>query len=85
MRKEFELTDEQFNEILKINKEGSDRVMYISGGQPLGSGSGGSFMSLQEKINAYWEKLGAELGFDWETIQGITDRKFSAEIREDNP
>jgi len=82
MRKEFELTDEQFNKILEINKSGSDRVMYIQGGQRLGSGPGGNFMSLQEKINVYWEELGKELGFDWETVQGITDRRFSAEEKE---
>lgn len=44
MKTKFTLTQEQFNEIVKINKEGGDPVMYISGGTPIGR-------SLQEKIN----------------------------------
>lgn len=79
MSKEFELTDEQFEEIMKINKEGGDRVMYITGGQPLGTGKGGAFRSLQDKINDYWDKLAAELGFNKDTIKPVTNRKFLAE------
>lgn len=82
MRKEFQLTDEEFEKIIQINKEGGDRVMYISGGQPLGSGVGGKFLSTQEKINNYWDKLGKEKGFNPTTVQGIDNRRFTAEIKE---
>lgn len=70
-RKKYTLTKEQFEEILKINKEGSDPVMYLSGGIPTGK-------SLQEKINDYWENLGKELGFDWKTIEPIDNTNFYA-------
>jgi aromatic ring-opening dioxygenase catalytic subunit (LigB family) len=69
--KTFELTDEQFNKILEINKEGGDPVMYLSGGTPMGR-------SLREKINDYWKELGNEMGFDWTTIKPISNRKFQA-------
>lgn len=75
MRKEFELSDEQFAEIVKINKEGGDPVMFLSGGKPMGK-------SLQEKINDYWIKLERELGFDRFTIEPITKRKFTAVVKE---
>ena len=57
MRKEFEMTQEEMDEIIAINKEGGDPVMYLSGGTPMG-------LTLQEKINDYWEKLGNKYGFD---------------------
>jgi len=69
--KTFKLSDEQFDEILRINKKGGDPVMYLSGGIPMGR-------SLQEKINDFWDNLGKELGFDWKTIQPIDNRNFKA-------
>jgi hypothetical protein len=81
-RKNYKLSDEEFAEIIKINKEGGDRVMYLGGGLPLGSGEGGRFRSKQEKINDYWKKLSKKNGFDAETISPINDREFSAEMKE---
>ena len=70
-RREYILTDKQFDKIIQINKEGGDPVMYASGGIPLGK-------SLSEKINDYWKQLGDDLGFDWKTVRPITNRKFDA-------
>jgi hypothetical protein len=75
MRKEYELTKEEFAEIVKINKKGGDPVIYITGGQPIG-------FTLQEKINMYWDTLAKKYGFDKDTVQGITNTKFSAEETE---
>ncbi len=71
--KNFKLTDEEFAEIVAINKEGGDPVMYLSGGTPMGR-------SLAEKVNFYWEGLGRKRGFDPTTVQaGSSDKYFSAE------
>lgn len=59
--------------IKEINKQGSDPVMYLSGGQPMGQ-------SLQEKINDYWKVLGREMNFDWTTIEPIDNYNFYAEV-----
>jgi len=75
MRKEFELSKEEFDEIVEINKEGGDPVMFLSGGIPLGR-------SLQQKINDYWDRLGEKYKFQRDTVQGITNTKFSAEVKE---
>jgi hypothetical protein len=63
MRKEFEMTQEEMDKIISINKEGGDPVMYLSGGTPIGR-------SLQEKINDYWKELGNKYGFEPMTVQG---------------
>jgi hypothetical protein len=52
--------------------------MYLSGGVPLGSGSGGRFRSLQEKINDFWIKLSKEYKFDWKTIKDVTGKDYTA-------
>lgn len=71
--KKFKLTDDEFAEILKINKEGGDPVMFLSGGTPMGR-------SLAEKINFYWDGLGAKHGFITSTVEpGPTDKEFFAE------
>ncbi len=74
-KQKFTLTKEQFEEIVKINKEGGDPLMYLSGGIRVGK-------SLQEKINDYWEKLGEELKFKWNTVQPIDNHSFYAETYE---
>lgn len=79
MMKKYKINEKDFDVILNLNKEGGDRVMYLSGGLPLGSGPGGKFRSLQEKINAFWEVLGKQEGFDWKTIKPINNREFYAE------
>lgn len=63
MKKEFEMTQEEMDNIIAINKEGGDPVMYLSGGIPMGR-------SLQEKINDYWEILGKKYGFDPLSAEG---------------
>ena len=73
-KKKFKISDEQFEKIKQINKEGGDPVMYLSGGRPIGK-------SLQEKINDYWKELGNEMGFYWDTIEPIDNRNFYAEIK----
>lgn len=69
--KKFTLSDAQFEKIVKINKEGSDPVMYLSGGNTFGR-------SLQEKINDYWKIIGKEMGFDYTTVEPIDNRNFYA-------
>lgn len=80
MKKKFRINNKDFEVILNLNKEGGDRVMYLSSGLPLGSGSGGNFRSLQEKINDFWKVLGKQEGFDWKTIEPINSREFYAEV-----
>ena len=79
MKKKYRINDKDFEIILGLNKEGSDTVMYLSGGLPLGSGPGGNFRGLQGKINDFWKVLGKQEGFDDETIEPINDREFYAE------
>ena len=71
-KQKYHIEDSEWEEILAINKEGSDPVMYLSGGIPL-------FRSKQEKINDFWQKLSAEKRFDMKTIEPISDRDFLAE------
>lgn len=73
MRKQFEMTQEEMDAIIKINKEGGDPVMFTSGGQRMGS-------SLQEKINNYWKGLGEKYGFKHITVQpgGPSNLHFTA-------
>ena len=79
MKKKFKINDKDFEIILGLNKKGGDRVICLSGGLPLGSGSGGAFRSLQEKINDFWKILGKQEGFDSESVEPINDREFYAE------
>jgi hypothetical protein len=71
-KEKYEITDEEYAEILKINKEGGDPLMYLSGGIPMGR-------SLQEKINDYWKGLALKKGFREGTIEPIDNRNFYAE------
>lgn len=76
MRQEFEMTQEEMDNIIAINKGGADPVMFLSGGTPMGS-------SLQEKINQYWEILGNKYGFKPMTVEGSSKGKlfFIAEMK----
>ena len=67
------LTNEQFEKIVQINKEGGDPVLYLSGGNPIGR-------SLQEKINDYWRELGKDMSFDWRTVESINGRDFYVKL-----
>lgn len=73
MRKNFKLLKEEMDEIIKINKTGGDPLIYLSGGIPIGR-------SLEDKINDFWESLGGKYGFDWESVKGISNSEYSAEI-----
>jgi len=69
MRQEFEMTQEEMDNIIAINKGGGDPAMFLSGGQPMGC-------SLQEKINQYWEILGKKYGFKPMTVEGSSKGKL---------
>lgn len=63
MKQEFEMTREEMDNILAINKGGGGPVIFLSGGIQMGS-------SLQEKINQYWKILGDKYGFKPMTVEG---------------
>jgi DNA-binding XRE family transcriptional regulator len=69
MNQEFEMTQEEMDNIIAINKGGGDPVMFLSGGVPMGS-------SLQEKINQYWVILGNKYGFKPMTAKGSSKGKL---------
>ncbi len=69
MKQEFEMTQEEMDNIISINNGGGDPVMFLSGGQPMGS-------SLQEKINQYWEILSDKQGFMQMTDEGCSKGKL---------
>ncbi len=62
MKQEFEMTKEEMDNIVAINKDGGDPVMFIGGGQPIGS-------SLQENINKYWQTLSEKYEFDQMSVE----------------
>ena len=70
MRRNFEMTQEQLNEILDACKPVP--YMVIGGVIP---------RSPQEKANEAWRRLGEKMGFDHMTVRptGQGDRFFSAE------
>ena len=72
MRKEYEITEEELEELL--NACNSEPVMYLSGGLPM-------FNSRQANANRAWEKLGKIKGFKHMTVKpnGKGDRFFTAE------
>ncbi len=69
MKQEFEMLQEEMDNIVAINKGGGDPVMFLSGGTPMGS-------SLQEKINQYWDILGKKYGFKPMTVEGSSRGKL---------
>lgn len=69
MKQEFEMTQEEMDNIISINKGGGDPVMFLSGGTPMGE-------SLQEKINQYWDILGNKYGFRPMTVEGSAKGKL---------
>lgn len=72
MRREFELTPEQFQKILDASQPVP--YMVISGHEPA---------SRQERANAAWESLGKELGFKHMTVEPVPRkgaRFFTAEV-----
>lgn len=76
MRREYKLTQAQFNELLSQMKP--EPVMFLSGGQPM-------YRSQQDRANDAWDKLGKELGFIGNTVRpvGSDPFKFTAEEKVD--
>lgn len=72
MRKTYRMTDTQWQQMLHACRPRP--LMYLSGGMPMGP-------TPQESADDAWRALGAELGFDWKTVQphGDDPREFSAE------
>jgi hypothetical protein len=75
MKREFRMNDEQFATLMEAMKVARDqRVMYASGGVPM-------FDDPQEIANRAWKKLGAEMGFVWDSARpdpGLDERTFVA-------
>ena len=74
MLAEFEMTEEQYKEIMDACKP--TPVMYMSGGKPL-------FNTPQENANHAWEKLGKELKFKFMSVRpalGKGPKFFLAEL-----
>lgn len=68
-RKTFEMSQAQFDKMLEACKP----VPYLIAG-------GIAPRSAQENANDAWHALGAEMGFDWETVEpaGANPRSFTA-------
>lgn len=74
MRKEFELTETQYQTLLDACKP--TPLMYLSGGTPM-------HKSPQENANDAWDALGNDIGFIGVTVRpalGKSNRFFTAEI-----
>ena len=74
MKQEFEMTQEEMDDIIAINKNQSPVMKF---------GSHWSGMDLQEKINHYWKTLGKKYGFKHLTVEGSGKGKlfFLAEAK----
>ena len=73
MKKQYRMTEDQFKTLLDSCKP--TPAMWGSGGAPM-------FSTPQENANRAWKKLGAEMGFVWDTCEdaGTGDqRDFLAE------
>lgn len=74
MRKEFKLTNKQWEDLLRASKP----VPYmVFGGRPP--------MSPQEEANNVWKRLGKEMGFKPITVKPVKEKDntyFTAEIEE---
>jgi len=68
MKQEFEMTQEEMDEIIRINKSTSNTVMMV-GGVDFSN-------NLTEAINAYWKILGDKYGFKWDTVEGSARGKL---------
>lgn len=74
MKKQFEMNDEEFNELMEIAKNPSPYM--------LGSGGVELFESTQDRANRVWEKLGEKYGFKWDTGESArtgNQKQFLAE------
>lgn len=69
-RQEFEMTAEQFDGLVAACQP--TPAIMVGGVMP---------PTPQENANAYWRKLGDEMGFDWATVRpapGANQRLFTA-------
>jgi len=76
MKQEFEMTQEEMDEIIRINKSTSNTVMIV-GGVDFSN-------NLTEAINAYWRILGDKYGFRYTTVEGSSKGKLFF-LAEPNP
>jgi hypothetical protein len=67
MKQEFEMLQEEMDDIIAINK--SQMPVMMTGNVTTG-------MDLQERINAYWEELGNKYGFKPMTVEGSAKGKL---------
>ncbi len=68
MKQEFEMTQEEMDEIIRINESTSNTVMMV-GGVDFSN-------NLTEAINVYWEILAAKYGFKKMTVGGSSRGKL---------
>ena len=71
MRREFEMTQEQLDHLLKASQPVP--YMIFGGVEP---------RSPRERAHAAWRDLGQEMGFDWQTVKSAAwkgQRHFTAE------
>ena len=68
MKQEFEMTQEEMDKILEINKSTSNTVMMV-GGVDFSN-------NLTEAINVYWVILGKKYGFKSMTVEGSSRGKL---------
>lgn len=76
MRKEFQLTEEQYQGLMAASRP--VLAIALQAGMPA---------SPQATANAWWKKLGEELGFDYMTARPSPRgaRFFTAEVEEHTP
>ena len=67
MKQEFEMTQEEMDDIIAINKNQSPVMKF---------GDHWSGMDLQQKINHYWETLGNKYGFKHLTVESSSKGKL---------
>ncbi len=67
MKQEFEMTQQNMDDIIAINKNMPPVMKF---------GDSWSGMDLAERINAYWEVLGNEMGFKHMTVEGSSRGKL---------
>lgn len=60
MKQEFEMKQQNMDDIIAINKNQAPVMKF---------GSHWSGMDLREKINAYWKKLGDDMGFNHLSVE----------------
>ena len=74
MRKEFEMTEEDLEDLLKAAEPVPLIMLHIPGANP----------TPQERANRVWQRLGNKMGFEFMSVQPSNkgDRFFTAESRE---